>query len=838
MQLISILNSQVSLVSLVLYFLIHQVSAQETVIRGRVTDAGTGDPIPFANVYFKATNIGANTDFDGYYFIRTNNRADSLIASFVGYQSRTKAVTSGITQTINFQLEEEVVRLKEVVFLAGENPAFGILREVIRNKSKNDKRSLDAYQYETYTKIEIDVDNISDELRQRKFMQKISQVLDSIDVIAGEDGKPILPLFISESLSEFYFRSNPKLRHEKIVKTRLNGIGVEDGTLVSQVIGSSFQEYNFYQNWLNILDKDFASPIADGWRLYYDYDLTDSLYVGEDFCYRLDFFPRNSQDLAFIGTMWITKTDFALKQIEVQATKSANINFVEKIRIQQELTPTVAGAWLPLKTRVLVNVGELSSKQAGMLAKFYTSNKNIEVNQPLPHKFYQQPISLKEDYQLNNGEDFWIKHRHELLRDTELSVYKMIDTLRNIPVVRNYVELLKILTSGEKRVGDFWVGPYMSLYAWNTYEGHRFQLGTKTAISFSDKWELGGRVAYGTEDNEFKYRAFVRNIISRSNWTEAGYSRTKDVQRLGISEDDLVDNSIFLAATRYGNFRRPFTYNEDRLYFQRELFKGFRQTVSFKYSTFDPEYNFAYYKDPLSADATLASRFQTAELSIEARYARDEFIVVNDNARISLGTLRWPIITMKYTRGIKGVWGSDFDYNKVALNVKKNVRMGPLGYSAVSFSAEHIFETLPNPLLRNHVGNETFFFTTGAYNLMNFNEFTSSSFTSLKVDHHFETFLFNRLPLLGKLKWRPVATANILYGGMSEANKALNPETFPDGTPIAPVGFLDNRPYVELGYGLENILKVLRVDAIHRLSYLDRPHVNRFGLKISLQFIL
>jgi hypothetical protein len=131
---------------------------------------------------------------------------------------------------------------------------------------------------------------------------------------------------------------------------------VEDGTTVTQLVGSSFQEYNFYQNWLNILSKDFVSPIADGWRLYYEYDLMDSLYVGEDYCYRLDFFPKNPQDLAFTGSMWITKKEYALKQIDVNIGKQANLNFIEKIRIQQELEPTVEGAWLPVKNRVLIDV--------------------------------------------------------------------------------------------------------------------------------------------------------------------------------------------------------------------------------------------------------------------------------------------------------------------------------------------------------------------------------------------------------------------------------------------------------------------------------------------------
>ncbi len=194
------------------------------------------------------------------------------------------------------------------------------------------------------------------------------------------------------------------MRYEHIKKSKINGVGIEDGTLVTQLVGSSFQEYNFYQNWLTILMKDFVSPIADGWRLYYDYDLTDSVYVGDYFCYRLDFRPRSPQDLAFTGTVWITKADYALKQIDVTVGRQANLNFIEKIKIQQELAPVGNGAWLPIKNRVLIDVSEITNNSAGMLAKFLSSNKNFAINRPYEPAFYKNPIVRAEDARLDESE--------------------------------------------------------------------------------------------------------------------------------------------------------------------------------------------------------------------------------------------------------------------------------------------------------------------------------------------------------------------------------------------------------------------------------------------------
>ncbi|UII19069.1 DUF5686 and carboxypeptidase-like regulatory domain-containing protein [Fulvivirga ligni] len=820
---------------LALFFISFQAYSQSIAVTGKVTDANSGDPIPFANVVFKGTDIGTTTDFEGYYKLQTTKKVDSLSVSYIGYISKTKAVM-GPTQRLDFQLEEDVVNLQEVVFIAGENPAFEIMRNVMANKDKNDKRSLAAYDYETYTKIEIDVDNITDKFKKRKIMQKITSVMDSVEHLAGEDGKPILPIFISESLSKYYYRSDPKLKHENILKTKITGVGIEDGTLVSQFIGSSFQEYNFYQNWLNIVSKDFVSPIADGWKLYYDYDLTDSAYRDNDFCYRLDFYPKSEQDLAFQGTMWITKDGYALKQIDATVPKTANLNYIEKIKIQQELEPTSAGPWIPVKNRVLLDIGEVTDKMAGVLAKFYTSNRKVNVNTPQELKFYAQPIKVEEDFNLNNGNDFWDSHRHEPLSSTELSVYKMIDTLKNIPVVKTYTEILKVAINGYKKVGKFDVGPYLSLYSNNTVEGHRFQIGAKTNIDFSDKWVLGARVAYGLGDERFKYQGFVERIIDRQKWTTVRAQYTRDIDQVGLAAEDLLGNYIFLAATRYGNLIRPYRYDQAKFSMQREVVKGFTPKLTLNYKTFDPLYNFEYYT---GEGAEQSSHFETAEAIVEARYAKGELFVQNDNDRISLGTLKWPIFTMRYTRGFKGIMGSDFDYNKLGLNIYDDLRLGFFGTSSFTLTGEHIFETLPYPLLKAHIGNESLFYTTAAFNLMNYSEFVSDTYVSLKYNHYFQGFILNRIPLMRKLKWRLLATANVIYGQLSDDNKALIAETTSAGEEIEPINsFKKNTPYVEVGYGVENIFKILRVDFLHRLNYLDNPDVSKFGVKISFQFIL
>ncbi len=813
--------------------------AQETVISGKVTDASTGDGIPFVNVVFKGTSIGMTTDFDGKYKIKTSKPTDSLIASYIGYKNRAKAIKKGITQSINFQLLEETTKLQEVVVKAGENPAFPILRGVIKNKGRNDKRKLNAYEYETYSKMEIDADNISDKLRQKKVMKKIAQVLDSLDRMAGEDGKPILPLFISESVSKFYYRDNPRLKKEYILKSKVNGVGVEDATFITQLLGSSLQDYNFYMNWLNFGKKELVSPIADGWRLYYDYELLDSAFKGKDFCYRLDFFPKSAQMLAFKGTMWITKEDFAIKQIDATMGNQANINFIEKIKIQQEYEKVEGDAWLPVRSRVLIDVGELTKNSAGLLAKFYVSNKNFIVNQPKKPSFYDRAVVVAEGANLEEDDKTWDSLRHEPLSETEKNVYHMIDTIQSIPIVKSYVDIVKLIINGYYKTGKIWVGPYLGAIAWNTHEGIRLQAGFKTNIKFSRTWQYGAQLAYGFHDTRFKYSAFAKKILSREQWTTLSFRVRSDLGRLGLDDDYLGEFPLFVFASRWGRFDRSAYYTEYRLTFDRELFKGFQQKVVLRQYDFNPTYDFGYYTNPSDiTNSPIASSLKTTEVFFESRYARDQIFLQSDMERIGLESRRWPVFTVRYTHGFKSALG-DFEYDKVRLNVYKRVKMGALGNGYLNLTGENVFSNLPYPLLGVHLGNQSRVYAPITFNLMNFGEFVSDHYVSFQYRQNFEGLFVNRLPLIQKLRWRILATTNIIVGGMRNANKSLISSTTRLGVPTEYVGqMVPTNPYIEMGYGVENIFRFLRVDFVHRLSYLNSPNSRNFGVFVSIQIQL
>lgn len=825
-------------ISISLFLSVIAAHGQQTIVSGKISDAETGEGIPFANVVFKGTSSGITTDFEGKYTLSTTSPVDSVAFSYIGYREKVKPVQQRKKQVINVSLIPETVNLEEVVVLAGENPAFEILRRLHKNRETNDPRTLDSYNYESYTKLELDVDNVSENFKDLFPIRKITTAIDSLNQIYDEDGEQLIPVFFSETISRVYQKNNPRVKRENILRTRVKGVGVDDNSWLAQMTGATFQQYNFYRNWLDIVYKKFISPVAESGRLYYEYELSDSLYVDEDYCYRLDVYPKSEQDLAFFGTIWITKKEYALKQIDATVQATANLNFVEKIKIQQTLEKTDAGAWLPAKNRVLLKVSPLKNTP-GVLARFYTSNTDFKTNQEQPSRFYDQALSLDENA-YKQDEQFWKMKRHTPLTDTDMQVYANIDSIKNIPMVKTYMELLELAIGGYQDVGPIDIGPYPLFYAFNNIEGHRMELAFRTNEKFSDKWTIRAYGAYGTGDEKFKYGLGVDYIISRSPWSVVSIGHRKDIDQVGLSADALLDNqnAIFYGFSRFGNLIRPYRFTSNRISIFSDLRWGLSQRITLRNKSFNPLFDFAYLTRPNDIASPVASTYSTTEFQFETRFSRDAAYLIKGNQRISLDTERWPVITARYTLGVNNLLGGDFQYHRIDGSVKQNLIMGFLGTSRVDLRGGYIFNQLPYPLLQVHIGNESPFYTTAAFNTMNFFEFVSDQYVSMRYQHQFEGFILNRIPLMKKLKWRLVGSANAVWGNVREENNDIIAETDNEGNPIPGFGFFDDRPFIELGYGIENIFKIARIDAFHRLTYLENPNVSNFRIKVSFQLLL
>ena len=344
----------------------------QTVINGRVIDANSGEPLPYVAIRGLNVQLGAVTDFDGYYTISTDKSVDSIVASYMGYTVSKKSITQNKTQTINFSLAEQASSLKEfVVRPGGINPALIIMKRAQKRKKNYNPEKIEFYQYQGYSKVQLAVDNVTDKFKKRKIFKAMEPLFDSISSFSDTSSKKVLPVFISETISDYYFRKFPRRTKEVIKATKIQGVGVGDESYVSQILGSTFQQYNFYENNLYVLDKDFISPLSITANTYYYFTLKDSVVIDGKSCYQIRVDPKNPIDLVFSGTIWIETKSYALKQLNLEITDKANINFIEKLKIQQEFTEVEPTYWLPKKTRVLIDIAELTDNTLGMIGLYY-----------------------------------------------------------------------------------------------------------------------------------------------------------------------------------------------------------------------------------------------------------------------------------------------------------------------------------------------------------------------------------------------------------------------------------------------------------------------------------
>ncbi len=814
--------------------LIGQVYAQHTVVRGVVMDSVMGETVPFANIRWvgKTDDQGVMSDLDGKFVLESDSPTDSIQVMSMGFKPCILPIQKGKDQTVRVPMLGDEVQLEEAVVEVGEKQSHKIMRKVVAHKKANDIRSLPFYQYEAYSKLEVDVDNISEQFKKKRLTRGLGKDLENLKPIKDEKGREYLPMFISETISDYYHKSSPESNKEVVKATNVKGVGVDDGSFISQLIGTSFQQFNFYQNSLSVLDKEFVSPITDSWKANYVYILDDSLFIDGNWCYEIEVRPRRKQDLAFHGKIWITDTTFALKRIDLEITSDANLNYIDGVHIRQDYVQSNKGAWYVSNADVSVDVAEISEKMASMVVKSKVEVKNFETDSPTEKEFFDTRISVADNAQ-DYDESYWENQRPDSLSQAETRAFTLVDSLKELPRIRTYIDIVQIAVNGYYTKGKLDFGPYIYTYANNEVEGSRFRLGLRTNEHFSKKWEFSGYGAYGTRDKTFKYSLGTRYIFSRKPWTEFGLSARYDLDQLGVTDNIQSNSNLFDAFTRWGNIVGGYYGNTLKVYAFRSLHKNVGQKVSLQHRTFNPVFPFSFETTGNDGNVQIQDHLATTEVVFETHFGKEELFVEKGNNRVSLRGQKGPAIDLKLVLGFANFLGGEVTYQKLGLTARQRIGVGAMGQTRFWLRGGYIFSAVPFPLLEIPLGNESPVFANFAFNTMNYFEFVSDAFVSLTHEHHFDGFFMNRIPLIRRLKWRMVTNFSMIYGGLRPENRAL----LPDDEGLAFSTF-DDGPYMEVGYGLENIFKIFRVQVFHRLSYLDADASRNLGVKIGLQFRL
>lgn len=798
-------------------------------IRGKVFESENKEPMPFVPIAIKGTNYATQTDFDGSYVIKCNKLTDSIVAVFVGYKRLARPINKTLTeQEINFPMNNEGgTSLEEIVVKAGDNPAHRIIRNTVKNKDKINRNNLKSYEYEAYNKLEFDLNRIPKEMRNKKVFKPISFVFDNVDSINSAE-KPSLPFFIVENLSQFYYKSNPVRKKEVVIASKVTGI---ENSSVSQVLGDMYQNINIYDNNILVFGKQLPSPISDNGLFYYKYYLEDSAFENNQYIYHIRFKPKRVQELSFTGNIWIADTTWGVKRLEMSLPKDANINFINGANIIQEFFFTDS-TWMLSKDRLVIDFAP-TKKAIGFYGRKTTSYKKIKINAPKEDKFYDFADKIEiNDSALKKSDAFWAENRHDSLTQREKKVFKMIDTIQSLPIYKTWVDVFYLLVAGYKKYNNFEIGPYSNLVSYNKIEGLRLRFGGRTSDIFSKWYELSGYVAVGLLDQKWKYYLGFKTFVTKKPTRQLlGMSYKSDYEILGQSTNGFSQDNVLASFFRTSPLTNLTRVDNVQAYYSKEWFPGLTTIGTLVGRRFSPLGTNQYLETKRDGSIGEKEDITNTEARLNVRFAWKEKYVGEGFKRLSIGS-RYPVIQVNYSKSLQNAFKGEFAYHKLVVNISDRIRITPiLGYTDYIIEGCKIWGKVPYVLMELHGGNQTYLYDYMAFNMMNYYEFTSDQFVSASVFHHFEGLFLNKIPLLRKLKWREVVTCKAVIGSVNDKNRTalIFPSTLKD---------LSKGPYVEASAGIENILKVFRVDVFYRATYQFADPSKNIGLRFGFQLAL
>ncbi len=804
--------------------------AQPKMIRGVVKDAFNNEAISFASLQFKITGAGKLADSSGAFrFFFDNWPHDTLIVTSVGYADFKAAITPPPGDTLNLIIAMVPGKFNvEAVVRAKVNRGLQMWKRIVKNKPRNDRYRFQNFSYELYNKLELDLNNVRREkVANIGLIKKFGFILDNIDT---SEESPFLPLYITEAVSHYYYQKQPLKRREvfKAIKT----VGI-DNESIRKFLGGTDQVVNIYNNYIAVFDKTFISPISDNGDAYYNYKVADTQYLAGRKLIHFLFTPKHKGQNTFEGDCWVQDSTWAIQKMNLRLGKEANVNFLNKLNLIQEYKLINDSTWFLAKDKFVVDIAPLGNEKLSFIGRKTTTYEDIVINDSsvineLSRNKIMEEILVPEEAAAVS-DTAWQALRHEALSNTEASIYKMIDTLTNLPSFQRLTKTLDFIGTGYATVGKFQIGPWQNWIYSNAIEGLRLRFDVNTNGKFSKKIQLHGYAAYGFGDQKWKGEFDAFYLLNKNPRMYLYASYLNDFDYGQNYYDEISSDNIFALAIRKKDV--PIKYiklQEERFDFFNEWNTGFSILTSLRHRQYDPVQNL-----PGKAFFEKASGIPLAgfEASIRLRYAYLERFLEKTFYRTSLGS-PYPIVELKYTKGLSGVFESSYDYSKLSAGISNTSKIPPLGNIYFNLFGGKTFGAAPYMYLDVAPGNEIHYYNKYAFNLMNRYEYIHDSYVGLNLEHNFGAGIFRFVPLTRKLKFRQFWTAKALWGNLSDENKTLN---FVQG---APFKSLDGKTYAEIGTGIDNIFRVLRIDFLWKV--LPAESLNntemRFGVFGSFRF--
>ena len=729
---------------------------------GIVKDSITGEPLPFVSVYFDGSTIGAMTDDNGTFTLQNNQGYTKLAAASLGYDTKFIDLKPGkkndnlevLLKPTAFEISEVVVKPKREKYTRKDNPAVELIKKVIAHKNDNRIEAKPEYQTEVYEKLSLSLDNFNPNLDKNKFLKKFKFIKNYLDT-SEFNGKPILTVSVRENLSDFYYRKSPKAEKTIVRAKRMQGIDktLDDGGGITSNLEEIFKSINIFDNNIPILLNRFVSPLSSTLATtYYHYYIMDTLDVGGDKCVDLAFVPANSESYGFTGRLYITLDgNYAVKKVLLNTPANINLNWVDKLRIEQEFKQMPDSTWVLDQENTFVNFYVVKGTQqlyAHQLRNYDNYNFNVQNADSvfgLLGALHVLPEATAQP------DTFWTHNRPIPLKEKEDALKDLLGQLRKVPAFNAIIKTAEILITGyiptanDKKVTKFDFGPMNTTFSANHLEGFRMRVGGMTTANLNPYWFASGYLAYGTNDRKIKYNLKLTHSFTKKEYHEGenpvnnlSFIQEYDVYTPGQDFLFTSKDNIFVA-WKVGEPVTKMQYiRKSVLQYEKEWLNGLTWKSWIMNQNNEAAGTLQYIKRDESGNLYHIKDFTTSEIGTQLRFAPGERAYNGRSGKESVFNLSKdaPVFKLSHQLGIKGVLGGDYNYNHTEISAEKRIWLSSFGHIDAQVKAGKVWDKVPFPLLILPNTNQSVTIQPEAFHMMNALEFVTDQYVSFNATYY------------------------------------------------------------------------------------------------------
>ena len=818
-------------------------------ITGVILDASTGDSLSLAGVSYKERKVSTIADLDGKFTIARINGA-TLSFSCMGFKEEKVNITKATPSRLTIKLKPDTKELGEVVikaerkrYVRKDNPAVELMKRVIEAKKESRLENHDYFMYNKYQKLSMslndfkvkDMDSI--ETGKVKFRQMAE--------ISPYNHKMVVPISLDETVTQHIYRKDPRSEKDIIQGEQSTGLNqlIATGEMVNTTLKEVFKDVDIYDNYIKLLKFPFLSPIGSGATSFYRYYIVDTVLVDRDSCYHLQFTPNNPQDIGFNGEIYILKdSTLHVKKCQLSIPPKSDVNFVSSLHIDQVYSKLPNEEWA-LTTDDMWAEMTLLGKSVLVVRNTRLSDYSFE---PLHKNLFKGTAKVKRMADARNqDEEFWNQYRAVELSQKEGGLGDFMTAMSKSKNMRIPLLIVKTLfenfieTSKPGNPSKFDIGPVISTFSSNFHDGFRMRVGGKTTGAFNKHLFMEGYYTHGFKSGG-NYYGFTANYCFNKK-KNSSFEFPQRMITFETSYDVTSVSDKFLKNSKdnlFVNFKTEtvnmlYKNNKQKLGFVWETDYGLNFNTNLIMESNRPtgDLHFIHVKDD-----TEDFRMRTTEWNAEVRFCPGQTYINTKQDRWPIDKDR-PEFTVRHASCFNGILGGQYTSNQTEVSIFKRQWLGSWGRIDLYASASMQWNKVPFPLLITPPTCISYVEQEGTLNMLRNMEFFMDRRIFWSVAWNMNGKIFNRIPLLKKLKLREYVAFRGVWGSLTDKN---NPEMnanddmlyrFPEGS----YAIDGSRPYMELAVGIRNIFKLFGVDYVRRLNYHEHG-AKKNGVRFNLTF--